>query len=130
MPTEKTEKRPGADLDAWCWQLQALEDVTQFVRRHGPTSASPLPIVPWRLGHSRNAVAELHSWDEDALDVLRAFAKVLGAKVQERHLDDRITYFVTGQVGRKDGPQLLPRTRLSVYATKYRPLPGEDGDAS
>lgn len=122
-----TKPRPGVDLDQWCWQLQSLEDVAVFVRRHGPKSASPLPVVAWTVGVTRQAVAELPSHAHvDPVAVLKDFAAVLGSEVTVRHLHDRLVYSVRGRIGVKEGGQ--PRTRIAVLATVMHPLEDEEND--
>ncbi len=129
MPSEKTEKRPGADLDAWCWQLQVLDDLAKFVQRHGPPSASPLPVLNWTLGSTRTAGAELFAHtDDDPVTVLKAFARVLGSDVTVKHLPDRLIYVVRGRVGKKDGTEMLPRTQIVVRAVVLHPLEDEETD--
>lgn len=127
MPT--VNQRSGADLDAWCWQLQTLEDLAQFVRRHGPASASPLPALNWTVGVTRQAFAELPAHAHaDPVAVLKAFAAVLGTEVTVRHLPDRTVYAVRGRMGRKDGPMLQPRTQVAVRAVVRHPLEDEEND--
>ncbi len=125
--TEVT-KRPGADLDAWCWQLQMLEDLGKFVQRHGPTSASPLPVLHWTLGNGRHLGADLTAPDGDPVEVLTRYAKVLGADVQERHVNDRVIYFARGYIGKPEGTGRKPRTALLIRASVFHPLEDvEDG---
>jgi hypothetical protein len=125
MSTTKT--RPVVDLDVWCWQLQSLEDVAVFVRRHGPKSASPLPALAWTVGTTRQAVAELPSHAHaDPVAVLKEFAAVLGSEVTVRHLHDRLVYAVRGRIGVKEGG--TPRTRVAVRAVVFHPFEDEEND--
>lgn len=122
-----TEKRPGTDLDDWCWQLQVLADLAQFVQRHGPSSASPLPILNWTLGTGRQASAELFAHtDDDPVTVLHLFAKVLGVNVEARHLPNKVAYWVRGWIGKKEGTKQQPRTALLIRATVFHPLEDEE----
>lgn len=122
-------KRPGAGLDAWCWQLQALEDLARFVEGHGPTSAGPLPVLSWTVGTGRSLGAELaSSYDADPVDVLAAYAKVLGAAVQERPVRDRVIYVVRGWIGKPEGTDRRPRTALLIRATVFHPIEDEESD--
>lgn len=127
MPSEKTERRPGADLDEWVWQMQILDDLIAFVRRHGPTSASPLPTLNWTLGVTLQAGAELPTYAyPDPLPTLKAFGAVLGSEVTVKHLPDRLIYAVLGRIGRKEGTAKLPRTQVVVRAVVFHPLDDEE----
>jgi hypothetical protein len=115
------------DLDHWCWQLQALDDLARFVEQHGPTHASPLPVLNWTLGSSRSLGAELSSaYDHDPVEVLARYARVLGVPVQERHLHDRVIYFVRGWIGKPEGTDRRPRTALLIRATVFHPLDDQE----
>ena len=126
--TDATETRPVVDLDQWCWSLQVLEDLAVFVRRHGPNSASPLPVLTWTLGTTRQAVADLPAaLCDDPVPLMKEFARVLGTEATVRHLPDRIVYSVRGRIGRKEVTQ--PRTRIAIRAVVLQPIDDEDGDA-
>ena len=108
------------DVDRWCWQIQALDDLTAFVADHGPAASLPLPTLNWTLGTGRALSAELHTYEPDAHSTLTAYALALGVDVIERPQPDRTVYRVHGRIGRREGTTREPRTSASIRATVWR----------
>ncbi len=124
-------KRPGADVDAWVWQSQTLDDLAAFVRAHGPTSKAPLPVLNWTIGAGRSIGADLPSFEPDTqrMATLDAYAAVLGAAVTSRVEKDRTVYTLRGRIGRPEGTDRRPRVAVSIRATVWRELDAADGGA-
>jgi hypothetical protein len=114
------------DLNAWVWQMQALEDLAAFLRAHGPGTSRPLPVLNWRVAQVREVSAEVSSYDPRAFDTLQACADVLGVLVDGRIEAQRTLYKVRGRIGRR-GVGGEPRTRMLVQATIWHD-PDSDTD--
>jgi hypothetical protein len=124
-------KQPAlpVDFDSWIWQQQALEDLAAFVRTHGPGSTRPLPVLAWRVAQHREIHAEVSSYDPRALEILQAYAAVLGVLVDGRIEEQRTVYKVRGRIGRP-GAGGEPRIRVLIHATVWRELDDEDEGVS
>lgn len=116
--------RPGAELDHWCWQLQLLDDLNEFIQEHGPTSTNPLPAVNWTLGVARQASAELPLSDPDPLATLDAFARTLGTTIRAQRFPGKVVYRVHGRIGRQEGSNQQPRTGVVIRATSFLDFAG------
>lgn len=117
MSNDTSGTRFGDTLDPWIWQIQTLSDLEVFVRRHGPNSTAPLPILAWTAGTTRTAVADIPAADPDPVAAITSYGEVLGAEVTVRHLPDRLVYAVKGRIGARQGTKQEPRTTLIIRAT-------------
>ena len=96
-------------LTMWRCQLNGLEDVHAFLREHGPGSAAPLPVLPWRFDKSGTFFAEIeggYTLDHETMQkvpahtVLAAYAVAIGAAVEDEAADDgKRNLVVFGRVG-------------------------------
>lgn len=115
--------------DLWRWQLEALEDLTRFVRAHAPGTPRALPAVPWRVADSRRAVADVGRLIDpatgtrrDPVAVLSVYAAALGTEVESTDLGDHTSYRVKALIGRPEGTRQQPRTTVVLVARVYRDL--------
>lgn len=129
--SERNTAAKRLDVDAWVRQSQTLDDLSAFVREHGPRSKTPLPVLNWRLAAFREIGADLPSFEPDAdrMATLDAYAAVLGAVVSSRVENDRTVYTVRGRIGRPEGTDKQPRIAVIIQATVWRELDDADGGA-
>ncbi len=121
MSGRTASPRLGADVDAWVWQVQTLEDLSAFVGEHGPKAAVPLPVLNWTLGVGREIGADVPSFKPVAerLATLEAYAAALGVAVASRVASDRTVYTVRGRIGRPEGMDRRPRIGVIIQATVW-----------
>lgn len=116
-------RRTGAYVDAWVRQVQSLEDLTAFVRAHGPSAGRPLPVLNWTIGAFCAISAELPPGDPHVLETLSAYARVLGARVATRTEADHVRYVLRGRLGqREEADPRRPRISVTIQATVRRGL--------
>lgn len=110
--------------DLYRWQRNTLTDLLAFIDAHAPGKRAPLPIVPWQLAAvGCSAFARLTEFAPDPSgvradprEVLAAYAAVLDSTVREIRLRGKTRYTVTGRIGRPEGTDQRPRTRLLLEA--------------
>ena len=121
-----TQQQPQlyADSDRWHWQLQLLDDLTDFVQKHGPSSSNPLPPLNWVLGVARQASAELPLSDPDPMATLNAYARAVGSNIRAQRSPGRVVYCVHRRIGAHEGGSHQPRTDIVVRATSFLDLAG------
>jgi hypothetical protein len=114
----RTAMFPTTEGDLWRWQLETLEALTKFIRRHGPGLPGALPAVPWQVSNGFHAVARLCEFDgppdfpRDRREVLAAYAAALGSEVTSVDLGRGDTeYRVKGAIGERG------RVTLTLTAT-------------
>ncbi|HEV2345210.1 MAG TPA: hypothetical protein VGS97_14020 [Actinocrinis sp.] len=114
--------------DAWARQLRTFDDLYGFLLLHGPSMRQPLPVLEWTLGGYYALNAELHD-SEDAMETLRAYADVLGAKVYMRTTAHRIVYSVRGALPPARQGQAGPATDVLIRLKVARRPGGASGGA-
>ena len=100
---------PTTEGDLWRWQLETLEALTKFIRKHGPGLPGALPAVPWQVSTGFHAFARLSVYDgpdvhtpRDLLGVLDAYAAALGSEVTSADLGrGDVEYRVKGVIGER-----------------------------
>lgn len=101
---------PTTEGDLWRWQLETLEALTKFIRKHGPGLPGALPAVPWSIGTHLHAVARLTPYDflgpegeqRDRLGVLDAYAAALGSELTSVDLGrGDVEYRVKGAISER-----------------------------
>jgi hypothetical protein len=115
---------PSIEVDRWCWQVQVLDDLAEFVQAHGPFSALPLPTVNWTLGVGRKTSADLLDGDHASMDTLAVFARALDTRVQQRRLIKSAIYYVRGRIGAREGRDREPQTSILLRMTVLLDIDG------
>jgi len=115
--------------DLWRWQLEALADLTAFVRAHAPGTERALPAVPWRVDNGREVSADVGflidpatGKPRDPVAVLTAYAAALKVEVERTEFPDQTSYLVKALIGRPQGTRARPRTTCALFARIYRDL--------
>lgn len=109
MSSTYTSMFPTTEGDLWHWQLETMNELTAFVRAHGPGLPGALPVVPWQISAGFHATARLGAYDgpadgprRDRVAVLEAYAAALGTHVTSVDAGGGYTqYRVQGTIGRR-----------------------------
>lgn len=112
--------RRADEVDLYCWQLQALDDLTKFVEAHGPSKKRPLPALTWTVGTTRTVSAEIWPYSSQPLQTVTAYADVLGVEIKSHELGNRIHHCVRGRIGRPWGTDQQPRTQIVITFTEWK----------